>query len=86
MWIEEVTLENVKCFQSQTIKLGEKESAHKWVTFLGENGTGKTTFIRMMAGLLKSDEVSVRGEGCSEVNPGHAKRNCSRTRRNRSLV
>ena len=29
------------------------------IVLLGENGTGKTTFIRMLAGLLKADPAQV---------------------------
>ncbi|KAI4314611.1 hypothetical protein L6164_027499 [Bauhinia variegata] len=32
------------------------------IVMLGENGTGKTTFIRMLAGLLKPDTIEVGGD------------------------
>jgi type IV secretory pathway ATPase VirB11/archaellum biosynthesis ATPase len=53
MWIEEVTLENVKCFQSQTIPLGKAGKPYPWVTFLGENGTGKTTVLQAIGLMMQ---------------------------------
>ncbi|CAH0489779.1 unnamed protein product [Peronospora farinosa] len=39
------------------------------ICMLGENGTGKTTFIRMLAGLLKSDEMEAAEESASKIAP-----------------
>ncbi|KUF92872.1 Myosin-I heavy chain [Phytophthora nicotianae] len=43
------------------------------ICMLGENGTGKTTFIRMLAGLLKSDEM----EAAEKAGDDEAISNCA---------
>lgn len=42
------------------------------VVLLGENGTGKTTFVRMLAGLLKSDEQVALEKGGFEYEASQA--------------
>lgn len=56
MWVEEVTLENIKCFEKVTLKLGTKDQPHKWVTLLGENGGGKSTALQALGLLLAGPE------------------------------
>jgi len=61
MWIEEITLDNIKCFDKQTIKLGssgKNMGPYPWVTFLGENGTGKSTVLQALALLMAGPEGS----------------------------
>jgi predicted ATPase len=60
MWVEEITLDNIKCFSKQTIRLGSKKAPHPWVTLLGENGTGKSTVLQSLALLLAGPEGAVQ--------------------------
>lgn len=56
MWVEEISLENIKCFEKINIKLGEKNSPYNWITLLGENGGGKSTVIQALGLLLAGPE------------------------------
>jgi predicted ATPase len=56
MWIEEITLDNIKCFDKINIKLGSKIEPYKWVTLLGENGGGKSTILQALGLLLAGPE------------------------------
>lgn len=56
MWVEEVSLENIKSFEKATIRFGTKDAPHKWVTLLGENGGGKSTILQSLGLLLAGPE------------------------------
>jgi predicted ATPase len=58
MWVEEVKLENIKCFDNISIKLGTDEKPYSWVTLLGENGGGKSTILQALGLLLAGPEGS----------------------------
>ncbi len=56
MWIEELRLENIRCFENQTVKFMKGDLHYRWVTFLSENGGGKSTALQALALLLAGPE------------------------------
>lgn len=56
MWVEELTLENIRCFEKAAIKFYKKEQPYNWITFLGENGGGKSTALQTLGLLLAGPE------------------------------
>jgi predicted ATP-binding protein involved in virulence len=67
MWIEELTIENIKCFDKTTIRFGTGKAPYPWVTLLGENGGGKSTVLQalglLLAGPEGADQLLKRPEG-----------------------
>ena len=59
MWVEELTLQNIKCFDGKPIRFskpGTKDQPYPWITFLSENGGGKSTALQALALLLAGPE------------------------------
>ncbi|MDY7015342.1 MAG: ATP-binding protein, partial [Cyanobacteriota bacterium] len=65
MWVESITLKNIKCFQNQKISFTRNPKApphrskpYNWITLLGENGVGKSTILQALALLLAGPEAA----------------------------
>ncbi len=57
MWVEELTLENIRCFKKATLKFSKREQQlYRWITLLGENGGGKSTALQTLGLLLAGPE------------------------------
>lgn len=57
MWVEELTIENIRCFDSQeSLKFSVGEKPYPWITFLSENGGGKSTALQALGLLLAGPE------------------------------
>lgn len=57
MWVEELRLNNIKCFDGQNLRFTNQDGRpYPWVTFLSENGGGKSTALQALALLLAGPE------------------------------
>lgn len=57
VYISSVTIENIKCFrEKQTLRLSnDKGHPSQWTIILGNNGTGKTTLLQIIASLIPTN-------------------------------
>ena len=60
MWIEELVIDNIKCFEQATFRFGTKTGPNKWTTMLSENGGGKSTVLQAISLLLAGPESAQR--------------------------
>lgn len=58
MWVEKITLENIKLFQKQDICFASKSKPYLWINLLGKNGVGKSTLLQALALLLAGPEAA----------------------------
>ncbi|MCX7046088.1 MAG: AAA family ATPase [Candidatus Sumerlaeota bacterium] len=56
MYVSDFKIENVKCFESFDIPFTQSGDIPHWITFLGENGCGKSTALQALALLLIGPE------------------------------
>jgi predicted ATPase len=57
MWVEELSIENIRCFDTQeTLRFSVGERPYPWITFLSENGGGKSTALQALGLLLAGPE------------------------------
>lgn len=49
MYLKEITLRNIKCFQDVTLRFPAPSDNGNWCVILGDNGTGKTTLLQAIA-------------------------------------
>ena len=56
MWVEELSIENIRCFESEPLRFASGDCPYPWVTFLSENGGGKSTALQAFGLLLAGPE------------------------------
>ncbi len=63
MLVDSLALDNIRCFRRQVLDFARdaklrRDSPHRWVTLLGENGAGKSTVLQALALLLAGPDAA----------------------------